>query len=74
MWENLGMTNRIRPEDLVGAYEIAERAGLAFPNLVHTWRRRHKDFPQPIAELHAGLIWEWPEVEKWLRQTSRSDN
>ncbi len=65
------MAKFVRPEDLVGAHEIAERLGLAFPNLVHTWRRRHKNFPAPIRSLEAGLIWDWREVEQWLRTTGR---
>ena len=68
------MVKKISPTDLVGAYEIAERLGLSFPNLVHTWRRRHQDFPKPIAELHAGLIWDWNEIEEWLRSTGRFDD
>jgi hypothetical protein len=68
------MQKKVSPEDLVGAHEIAERTGLAFPNLVHTWRRRHEDFPKPIAELHAGLIWNWLEVKKWLETTNRIEN
>lgn len=65
------MAKFVKPEDLVGAHEIAERLGLAFPNLVHTWRRRHKDFPEPIRSLEAGLIWDWNDVSQWLRATGR---
>ena len=66
------MARRINPDDLVGAHEIADRLGLAFPNLVHTWRRRHPDFPKPVAELQAGVIWDWTEIEKWLISTGRT--
>jgi hypothetical protein len=37
---------------------------------VHKWRRRHDDFPQPVAELRAGLVWAWPDVEAWAKNTS----
>jgi len=61
----------IDPELLVGAPEIAERLGLARPQVVHNWRYRHADFPLPIAELRQGNVWYWPDVEKWLKATSR---
>jgi len=56
---------------LVGAAEIAERLGLKRPHLVHDWRRRHEDFPIPVAELSMGLVWAWPDVEAWARRTGR---
>lgn len=55
----------------MGAHEIAVRLGLSFPNVVHTWRRRHQDFPAPVAELRAGLIWDWNDVAAWLKATDR---
>lgn len=51
--------------DLVSVTEIAERAGTT-PGTVHSWRRRHADFPRPIAELAIGPVWSWPDVERWL--------
>ena len=65
------MAKKVDPADLVGAHEIAERLGLSFPNVVHTWRKRHSDFPQPVTELKAGLIWDWNEVQSWVRGRSR---
>lgn len=65
------MARKVDPKNLVGAHEIAERMGLSFPNVVHTWRQRHNDFPEPIAELKAGLIWDWTEVEAWVQKTAR---
>ena len=50
---------KVDPEDLVGAHEIAQRLGVARPQVVHEWRRRHADFPQPIATLKTALIWDW---------------
>jgi hypothetical protein len=51
--------------------EIAERLGAATAGRVHDWRRRYPDFPQPVAKLHMGLVWYWPEVERWARRTGR---
>jgi predicted DNA-binding transcriptional regulator AlpA len=56
---------------LVGAAEIAERLGLGKSTVVHDWRRRHDDFPEPVADLTMGLVWAWPDVERWARKTGR---
>jgi predicted DNA-binding transcriptional regulator AlpA len=61
----------VNPSLLVGAAEIADRLGVSMPQVVHTWRRRHADFPKPVAVLQLGHIWYWPDVEKWARQTGR---
>ena len=57
--------------DLVGASEIAERLGFAHSQTVHTIRRRHDDFPEPVARLKTALVWAWPDVERWARATGR---
>jgi chromosome partitioning protein len=62
------MARKVDVDDLVGAAEIAERLGLAHRETVHNWRRRYPDFPAPIAELRQGLLWSWPDVERWARQ------
>lgn len=59
-------------EFLVGAHEIAERLGLSHVQSVHTLRKRHKDFPEPIASLKTALIWDWREVERWAIATGRT--
>jgi hypothetical protein len=58
-------------DELVGAAEIAKKLGAGKSTVVHDWRRRHDDFPEPVAELQAGLVWAWPDVEKWARATLR---
>ena len=65
------MGRSVDPVDLVGAAEIAERLGLSLPQTVHDWRRRHADFPEPVATLRMGMVWHWPEVESWARRTGR---
>jgi hypothetical protein len=65
------MGRRIEANQLVGAAEIADRLGVAHTQAVHNWRLRHEDFPKPISELEAGLIWYWPDVEEWARKTGR---
>ena len=64
----------IDPGLLVGAPEIAERLGLARPQVVHNWRYRHADFPVPLVELRQGNVWYWPDIEEWLQMTGRLPN
>lgn len=58
-------------DQLVGTSEIAERLNVKRHQVVHSWRQRYPDFPQPIADLSRGPIWNWPDVEKWARKTGR---
>lgn len=52
--------------DLVSVSEIAGRAHRPI-STVQSWRRRRRDFPQPVASLAAGPVWAWPIVEHWIR-------
>lgn len=65
------MGRKLDADDLVGAAEIAERLSLAQVQTVHSWRRRYEDFPEPVARLKQALIWSWPDVEGWARDTGR---
>ncbi len=51
--------------DLVSVSEISARSGRPI-NTIQSWRRRHRDFPEPVAQLAAGPIWEWPTVAQWI--------
>ncbi len=65
------MGQKVDVNDLVGAFEIAQRLGVARSQVVHEWRRRHRDFPAPVATLKTALIWDWREVEHWARESRR---
>lgn len=65
------MPDSVDPADLVSTADIAERLGLAHTETVHSWRRRHSDFPPPAVERGRVLLWHWPEVERWARATGR---
>lgn len=54
--------------DIVGVAEIAVRTG-ATVNTVHSWRRRHPDFPAPLVTLAMGPVWLWADVEPWTQRT-----
>src|SRR5260221_8927890 len=60
-----------RAVDLVGVAEIAGRLDIS-RHTVQSWRRRHPDFPRPLAELQAGPVWSWPDVEVWVRHERRT--
>lgn len=53
------------PSDLVSIAEIAARSARPV-NTVQSWRRRHDDFPAPLASLATGPVWMWPIVERWI--------
>lgn len=55
--------------DLVGAAEIADRLGMGHRESVHVLRRRHPDFPEPVAHLRTALVWAWPDVRRWVLRT-----
>jgi predicted DNA-binding transcriptional regulator AlpA len=62
---------KVDVDDLVGAAEIAARLGVKRPQVVHEWRKRHPEFPEPVVTLSNGLIWDWRDVERWAQDTSR---
>ena len=65
------LARKVDVTDLIGSAEIAHRLGAKRPELIHDWRRRHPDFPQPVAWLRIGLVWAWPDVERWAKSTGR---
>lgn len=65
-----GVTRKVDPGELVGVAEVAARLDCSV-QAVHAWRRRYSDFPEPVAHLSMGLLWVWPDVERWARATGR---
>ncbi len=65
------MARKVDTDLLVGAAEIAHRLDLAHVQTVHTWRRRYKDFPEPVAVLKQAMIWDWTDIERWARSSGR---
>jgi predicted DNA-binding transcriptional regulator AlpA len=64
------MGRKVDVDDLVGATEIAQRLGIDRRS-VHQLRRRHADFPAPIARLESAMVWSWPDVQRWAQRTGR---
>jgi predicted DNA-binding transcriptional regulator AlpA len=65
------MGRKVDVDQLVDAAEVARRLGLAGPQVVHNWRRRHADFPSPVARFGHAVVWVWSDVKAWLRRTGR---
>lgn len=65
------MGREVDVEQLVGTAEIAARLGVRRPQVVHDWRKRHPEFPQPVAIVSGVRIWCWLDVEGWARSTGR---
>ena len=45
------MARQVPVEQLVGAAVIAECLGAGNSTVVHDWRRRYTEFPEPVAKL-----------------------
>jgi glutathione-regulated potassium-efflux system ancillary protein KefG len=61
------MTPKVATEDLVDAHAVAEILGLAQPNTVSVYQRRHAEMPRPVVDLGRGRpkLWLRPEIERW---------
>jgi hypothetical protein len=56
--------------DLVGIAEIAQMIGVSRQR-VDQLSRTDPDFPDPVAELHAGRIWARHDVLRWAQRAGR---
>jgi predicted DNA-binding transcriptional regulator AlpA len=56
--------------DLVSRVEIADMLGVSRQRLHQLLGR--DDFPQPIATLGIGKVWERQAVEQWAREAGRA--
>lgn len=65
-------TLAIPVKDLVGLYEVAEKAGV-LPSAVMNWRSRFRgEFPKPVKQLAMGPVWDWTDIHAWLKETGRA--
>jgi chromosome partitioning protein len=49
---------------LVGLAEMADLLGVT-KQVLTNWRSRKANFPEPIAELKSGPVWDWKAIEAW---------
>jgi chromosome partitioning protein len=54
-------------EEIVGVSEMADNLNIS-KQTVSNWQVRYDDFPEPIAELRCGRLYNWPDVEAWHKQ------
>ena len=52
--------------DLVGASEVAEMLGVSKQTLIN-WRNRDSTFPEPVADLKSGPVWQRDEIVAWAK-------
>jgi prophage regulatory protein len=55
------------PEHLVGGAEIRELVGGIERNTLIAWRR-DRGFPEPVARLAIGEVWDLRAVKDWMRR------
>jgi FtsZ-interacting cell division protein YlmF len=58
--------------DLVGVAEAAQMLGVSRQR-VHELARVHVEFPEPLAELSAGRIWQRSDIEQWMASRGRPE-
>lgn len=57
------------PPDLVGTTEISNMLGVSRQRV--TQLAATPAFPEPVARLAAGPIWDRSDIEEWARKTGR---
>lgn len=57
--------------EIVGVTEIASRLRLKRRQVIHNWRARYPDFPEPVGTVNEAPAWLWPDIEAWARATGR---
>jgi predicted DNA-binding transcriptional regulator AlpA len=66
------MGRKLDVDLLVTTAEIVQRLGMTEQRTVNGWMRRYDDFPKPVVTRgERVLLWYWPEVEAWARNTNR---
>lgn len=57
-------------DDIVSAFEIAERLEVSSSQVVRVWHQRGL-LPEPITRVGNVWVWSWVDVERWARETGR---
>jgi predicted DNA-binding transcriptional regulator AlpA len=61
----------VNPEDLIDRQEVADIIGLAGPDGLSVYRKRYKDFPEPVIEKGRTVLWLRQEVQAWAAKRPR---
>ena len=68
------MGRKVDVEELVSAWDIANRLGYRNATSFHSVRLRDPSFPAPVLRTGKGghfLLWEWPDVLAWAYRHGR---
>ena len=57
-------------DHLMGAQEVADLIGVTRQGVSHI-AKTDPNFPEPVAVLAGGRVWERADIEKWARATGR---
>ena len=57
-------------QELVGLSEIGQIASVTAA-AVNNWKKRYSDFPKPVAELQAGVLYNREQIESWLKKRGK---
>lgn len=63
------LSMKLDPADLLDSNEVANLLGLTSSTAVSTYRRRYRDFPEPLIIKGSGkcLLWDRAAIEAWAR-------
>ena len=57
-------------QELVGLAEIGQIARVTAA-AVNNWKKRYSDFPKPVAEVQAGVLYSREQIESWLKKRGK---
>lgn len=56
---------KVDPADLLTAREVADVLGLKYREAIATYRKRYKNFPEPIVTKGTCVLWDRRDIEAW---------
>jgi predicted DNA-binding transcriptional regulator AlpA len=60
------LSRDLRRQDIVGVSEVAEYLGISRQRLSNWVMRRYHNFPEPIAKLACGSIFNLEDIQDWM--------
>jgi len=58
----------MKPDEqpVMGLTEVAEFIGVS-KQAIANWRNHRREFPKPVAQLHAGPVWSTPAIQEFKK-------
>ena len=60
-----------QPPELMGTAEVAAHLGVSRQRVLQLLAQEHSGFPQPVAVLSMGKVWDGRQVREWSRRHQR---